>query len=305
LKQFYAYFSRFLKEDFHIFYYTSVAIFLSLAIWINYYIDLEDSILDKLPGTFLRYLAFTGLYMVAYGIVLILNRLIYPENEFLNNKWLWLKVFVGFSVLSFDTALHTFSFFTYLPVELYYYLPKVFNYLFSFISYLLPLGLFYWTFDRNTNFYGLTLKGFRIKPYVELFALVIPLVALASFYENFNSYYPIYQPNGAAEYYNLPEWVSAGVYELAYGWSFISVEFMFRGFFVVGLVKILGRHAILPMVVTYCFIHFGKPVGECISSIFGGYILGIIAYYSRNIFGGIAIHIGLAWVMEIIASLHN
>ena len=68
-------------------------------------------------------------------------------------------------------------------------------------------------------------------------------------------------------------------YELAYGWNFISIELLFRGFLVIGMVKLMGRHAILPMIVVYSFIHFGKPAGECISAIFGGYILGIIAYF--------------------------
>jgi membrane protease YdiL (CAAX protease family) len=135
--------------------------------------------------------------------------------------------------------------------------------------------------------------------------IVVPIVVIASFHENFNTYYPVYKSNGAAEYWNISESVTLAGYELAYGWSFVSVELLFRGFLVIGLVNIMGRHAILPMVVCYCFIHFGKPIGECISSVFGGYILGVIAYYSRSIFGGIFIHIGLAWLMEITASLNS
>ena len=126
----------------------------------------------------------------------------------------------------------------------------------------------------------------------------------ASFLENFSSYYPFYKQNPAAEYWGIASWIPALGYELMYGLNFISVEFLFRGFFVIGMLKMLGRHAVVPMVVAYCFIHFGKPVGECISSIFGGYMLGIIAYYSRNIMGGIIIHIGLAWLMELVSMLN-
>jgi hypothetical protein len=48
-------------------------------------------------------------------------------------------------------------------------------------------------------------------------------------------------------------------------------------------------------------LHFGKPMGEAVSSIFGGFILGVIALYSRSILGGVIIHLGVAWLMEFTA----
>ncbi len=306
MKQFYTYLRDFLKEDFHLGYYFVTAIFIAVAITINYSIDLEDGILDNLPTTTLRYLAFLALYFFAYLITILFNKLFYPDNSFLRDRKLWLMIIVGFSIVSFDTALYTYKFFYFLPSQLSYFIPKVFNNLFTIISYILPLWLFYKLFDKYLgSFYGLTSRGFDFKPYFQLFMIVIPIVAIASFHENLNTYYPVYKSNGAAEFWNISESVTLAGYELAYGWSFVSVELLFRGFLVIGLVNIMGRHAILPMVVCYCFIHFGKPIGECISSVFGGYILGIIAYYSRSIFGGIFIHIGLAWLMEITASLNS
>jgi hypothetical protein len=53
--------------------------------------------------------------------------------------------------------------------------------------------------------------------------------------------------------------------------------------------------------VLYCTLHFGKPMGEAVSSVFGGYILGVVAYETRSIWGGVIVHIGIAWMMEIIA----
>jgi hypothetical protein len=61
----------------------------------------------------------------------------------------------------------------------------------------------------------------------------------------------------------------------------------------------VGKAAILPMACFYCTIHFGKPLGECISSYFGGMILGIVVYHTRSIFGGLMVHLGIAWLMEI------
>jgi membrane protease YdiL (CAAX protease family) len=49
--------------------------------------------------------------------------------------------------------------------------------------------------------------------------------------------------------------------------------------------------------------HFGKPLIETLSSFFGGYMLGVFALYSKNIWGGIILHIGTALFMELLASI--
>ncbi|CAN5226073.1 hypothetical protein BH23BAC1_BH23BAC1_38320 [soil metagenome] len=59
------------------------------------------------------------------------------------------------------------------------------------------------------------------------------------------------------------------------------------------------------MVVLYAFYHFGKPPGETIGSIFGGYILGVIAMYTRSVMGGVLLHVGIAWLMDGFAFLQK
>jgi hypothetical protein len=66
-----------------------------------------------------------------------------------------------------------------------------------------------------------------------------------------------------------------------------------------------GKDCILPMALFYCTIHFGKPLGECISSYFGGIILGVVIYNTRTIFGGLIVHLGIAWLMELGGYLGN
>ena len=95
------------------------------------------------------------------------------------------------------------------------------------------------------------------------------------------------------------------IYEFTYGLNFVSLELFFRGAMVIGMAAIMGRHAVLPMAVTYCFLHFGKPAAECISSFFGGYLLGVIALYTRSIFGGCIVHLGIAFLMEAAAMLQH
>ena len=63
--------------------------------------------------------------------------------------------------------------------------------------------------------------------------------------------------------------------------------------------RYLGSRAILPMVVVYAFIHFQKPIGEALSSIVGGLVLGVVSYRTKSIYGGIIVHLGVAFLMEI------
>ncbi len=74
---------------------------------------------------------------------------------------------------------------------------------------------------------------------------------------------------------------------------------------ILAFVKYAGKHAILPMALFYCTIHFGKPLGECISSFFGGIILGVVTYHTRTIWGGLIVHLGIAWLMELGGYLGN
>ena len=95
------------------------------------------------------------------------------------------------------------------------------------------------------------------------------------------------------------------LYEISYGIDFLTIELFFRGFLVFAFVRYVGADAVLPMAVFYCSIHFGKPLFECISSFFGGMLLGIIAYRTQSILGGIMVHLGIAWMMEIGGYLGN
>jgi hypothetical protein len=146
--------------------------------------------------------------------------------------------------------------------------------------------------------FGLTVKNFRTGQYFLLLACMLPLIALASTRPDFLHTYPkvknIAFIGGSAG----AIWPWQLLYELSYGLDFFSIELLFRGLLVVGLARYAGDKAILPMAVFYCTIHFGKPLGECISSLFGGMILGVIALRTRSIIGGLIVHLGLAWLME-------
>jgi membrane protease YdiL (CAAX protease family) len=87
--------------------------------------------------------------------------------------------------------------------------------------------------------------------------------------------------------------------------DFVTIELFFRGFLVLAFVRFVGPDAIVPMAVFYCSIHFGKPLAECISSFFGGMLLGIVVYKTGSVAGGLVVHLGIAWMMEIGGYLGN
>ncbi len=169
----------------------------------------------------------------------------------------------------------------------------------------LLLAILWQLFHTKENFYGLTTQKVNFTPYYMMLALMLPLIFCAAMQADFQHTYP-----KAKHILPLPENASLGwwyvfLYELGYGIDFFSIEIFFRGFLVIGMMKWLGKNAILPMACFYCAIHFGKPLGECISSYFGGIVLGVVAYHTRSVIGGLLVHLGIAWLMEVAGWLGN
>jgi hypothetical protein len=154
-------------------------------------------------------------------------------------------------------------------------------------------------FDADQPFYGVTTHKVNWKPYIMMLLFMIPLIAAASTQTDFQSMYPKLKVVTDAGSMGRFGPLQKALFELAYGCDFITIELFFRGFLVLAFCKWVGKAAILPMACFYCTIHFGKPLGECISSYFGGMILGIVVYHTRSIFGGLMVHLGIAWLMEI------
>jgi hypothetical protein len=152
---------------------------------------------------------------------------------------------------------------------------------------------------------GLYGKGFDVEPYLLLLLFMLPLLAFAATQADFLHTYPKVKRIAFIGAYTGTTWPWKGLYELSYGIDFFSIELFFRGFLVLAFVRYAGKHAILPMAAFYCCIHFGKPLFECITSYFGGLILGAVVYHTRSIWGGLIVHLGIAWLMEVAGYLGN
>lgn len=296
--------SNHIREDFSPGYYSGILIFLALILGVNFSLNLENGIIDAYTGRLIRIPMFFGLYAAVYYVACWLVSRSQKDWNFWSRKQFWMYSLFGLGVLSLDRGfpyLHQVSTWFSTDFDLYTWVYKVANHALSFVVVFSPLLLFYYWIDTNrSGFYGLT-KSSNWRPYLILLLLIAPLIGLASLQPGFLSYYPMYKTNAVASLLGWPDYVPVLIFEFFYGADFINVELLFRGFFVIGLAQVLGRNAIIPMVTIYCALHFGKPLGEAISSIFGGYLLGIIAYTTRSIWGGILIHVGVAWLMELAA----
>jgi len=246
-------------------------------------------------------------HLMLYGLPLLFG---YLMSSIFHNNWeywkepkFWFLVCFGVAIFSSRSVLGLLIDEWLIPLAKYEHLDWL-----KSISSTVGRGLFlflaiwiYWYFTdkKEQPFYGFTLKNFNTKPYFVMLLIMVPLIAAASTQADFLTSYPRVQKLLSIDFANSEHWKHFALYEFLYGLDFFSIEFFFRGFLILAFVGIVGPKAILPMAYMYVVIHWNKPMGELISSFFGGTLLGIVAYYSRSIVGGIIVHVGIAWMMEI------
>jgi len=150
--------------------------------------------------------------------------------------------------------------------------------------------------------YGLKLRGMFSGwlIYLTMFLLMMPLVAVASMSDSFQSQYPFYHLSRGE-----PLWPRFFIWQLMYAFQFLSLEFFFRGFMIHGAKQRLGAQAILAMTIPYCMIHFQKPLPETLGAIVAGVLLGFMSLKTRSIWLGAALHVGIAWSMDFSALLQK
>lgn len=289
------------KEDFSARQYSFVFVLIVVTLVVNYTYNLDDVLLKSKTGV-AKFAAYFVFYSIPYYLTLLPVRY-FTKNNFFQKPIFWIKSLSGLAMLSLDSSvpfLREWVMLAFDPgMQLWAY--KVIVNLVGIFTIVMPLWIIYKKYDKSNNlYYGLYPKRFDARPYLQMLLIMLPILIAASFLPSFERQYPMYRASDAHILLGVPEWLTISIYEFAYGFDFITVELLFRGFMVIGLAQILGRHAVLSMAVIYCFLHTGKPLGEAISSVFGGYLLGVIAYETKSIWGGVIVHVGIAWMMEII-----
>jgi len=273
------------------------ALFAAVLIICNYHFHIETRWLYGLGPGWPRFAGFFALYSLAFIIpwlLLIVRKKPAASARFVVLLFAAPAIFalkVSFPGLS-GLFLHRLQ----APWDRYYTLVSSLPARLVLVA--VPLALFRWWQQPRESFWGLTTRNFRWTPYALMLLTMVPLVAFASTQSDFLAAYPKVKQVAFIEPYVQHAWPYKLLYEASYGLDFVTIELFFRGFLVFAFVRYVGPDAIMPMAVFYCSIHFGKPLFECISSFFGGVLLGVVAYRTRSILGGLMVHVGIAWMME-------
>ena len=268
----------------------------ALMIYLNFHYEIDLKI-DEFESITIQFFCRYLLFLLAFALPYFFYFLFEGKNYF-KSPLILLLIFLSPSIFSWKMEMST-DF--HLSNNHYwnYYWNQVAYWPVRLIVLSFILFIIWKIFYSKERFFGLTVMNFNWKPYLIMLLIMVPLIAAASTQLDFLSMYPKLNDVDTALYGVKNKWFYHLIHELSYGTDFISVELFFRGFLILAFVKVVGKDAILPMACFYCAIHFGKPLGECISSYFGGLILGIVVYNTRSIIGGLIVHLGIAWLMEL------
>lgn len=290
-------FFSFIKEDLQnkriIFFF----IFLTLLTTFNYKVDFEDSILDSYNNTFLGWLY----YLLFYGGVFLTSVLILKETNqvktVFTNRNFWLVTFGSFSILALYQAINPVRYFIKSNDYFTYKLTAQLDLVVIICLAILVLGVIIG--KSKHKIYGLLQFKFDAKIYFIFLALMIPLLLWAATQPDFLAVYPKLKHSRISSEY-LSKFL---IYEPFYLFNFIGIEWLFRGFFILAFAQFFDKKSVILIAGIYCIFHFGKPLAECISSFFGGYLLGYMVYKTKTIWGGVIVHMGIAFLMDIFALL--
>jgi membrane protease YdiL (CAAX protease family) len=270
--------------------------FCAVLIFLNYHFQLDQGIgKNSSPG--IKLLLRAGVFMVALGIPVFIQRRLNPAYRPLPYSFYFFLLFAVF-LFAFK-----YNFRFHFSIDADPVVNTIWNKMlyWPFLLLIMALSLFIvWKwFIKEDTAWGILTPSPGWRPYLIMLLLMLPLVALAATQPDFQAVYPkLKLLSSTGQLSDIPWW-QALLFELSYGSDFLSIELFFRGFLILGLSRWLGKDAILPVAIFYCSIHFGKPLGECISSYFGGMLLGIVVYNTRSIWGGLLVHLGIAWMMEV------
>jgi hypothetical protein len=268
----------------------------ALLIFLNYYYRIDHAISDRHSFAY-SFISRYFIFLIAFALPYLLYVLLKQKKYFTQPPFILLLV-IAPAIFSLKIALN---------IPLHFsensnwndYWNTIFYWPLRLVVVAAILFIIWKLADRDQPLYGVTIRKLQFKPYILMLLIMLPLIVAASTQPDFLAMYPklkliagVYNEAGMNWWHKL-------LFELSYGSDFISIELFFRGFLILAFIKWAGKDAILPMACFYCTIHFGKPLGECISSYFGGMILGIVVYHTRSIIGGLMVHLGIAWLMEL------
>lgn len=300
-----SYIREFYRKDLKPAYFFLILLLTGFLIYLNYSHFFEPQYKAARNSNVYGFFAYYFLYLIPFAAAFFLQLLFYKNCTYQKNYWFWIILFFSPAFFSFRVNFdfhHTLIQKIWEADALIFWLHS-FSWLFQTFALLIPVYIIWLIKDKNNQpLYGMRpLK--QVKPYLIMLLIMLPLIIIACTQKDFLATYPKVQFLESLDL-SSKKW-NYIIYELCYGFDFLSIELFFRGFLILSLFKICGPQCIIPVACFYCTIHFGKPAGEAISSFWGALLLGIISYNTLSIWGGLIIHLGIAWLMELISWLSN
>jgi membrane protease YdiL (CAAX protease family) len=141
---------------------------------------------------------------------------------------------------------------------------------------IVPLVIIFIAFRENPTAYGFSLGDWKLGLVLTVASIVLiaPVLWFVARGGAMKTYYE-------SQVSGLP-W---NTFIDLFGW-----EFFFRGFILFAYARKMGANALWLQAVPFALAHVGKPEVEALSTIFGGFIFGWIAYRTRSFLYPFLIH---------------
>jgi len=152
----------------------------------------------------------------------------------------------------------------------------------------IPLFFILVVFHENPKDYGFTFGEWR----TGLLAVVIGVVLMAPVL------WAVARGQAMQDYYKpLLGGLPWNTFLDLFGW-----EFFFRGFILFTYLRRFGQDALWLQAVPFALAHIGKPEVETLSTIFGGFVFGWLAYRTRSFIYPFLIHWFIASFVILVAA---
>ena len=145
------------------------------------------------------------------------------------------------------------------------------------LYFLAPLLVILLIFRESPRDYGFTFGDWRAGLVLTLggILLMTPLIWLLAQLD----------PTAEAYYKGMSANLPWNTFGQIFGW-----EFMFRGFILFGYARKFGDNALWIQAVPFALLHIGKPEIETLSTIFGGFAFGWVAWRTKSFLYPFLIH---------------
>jgi len=154
---------------------------------------------------------------------------------------------------------------------------------------IIPLVFIVLVFRESPRDYGLTLGDWRAGLVITLGGIILmsPVIWFLAKLD----------PSAQSYYQGMTAGLPWNTFFQIFGW-----EFLFRGWILFGYARKFGADALWLQAVPFALMHISKPEIETLSTIFGGFVFGWIAYRTRSFLFPFLIHWYIFTLIVLVAS---